>query len=392
MPDRPEKSNLNEGYLIGVCNVHDLNSPQMLLLFLCALLFICLVWLYHIYSWWQQKHAITISHVSLELRDAYYTQTGTTASCDLTRSPDQPFPRRWVCFEGVPFSVDCATRSGDHRQNRRSLSSVYIPSSVESLSTEYLRGYSARYNVAFAMGSKLSHLEGSVFVQCSSLASICIPSSVAFLGEKCFADCRSLATVNCERGSKLSRIGQAAFRDCSSLASISLPSPVEVLDRDSFASCRCLFAVDLGSSSKLSRIDDNAFRGCLSLRALCLPATVQFVSPSALPCRTMHEFAIHPDNPFFEVLGYCLTNRADRSLVCYFGDGPRAVIPAGLNRLSRRCLAGNEGILLVAFGANSAISCLETSAFAGCQSLTSICIPRSVQIVDEKCFVLCTRL
>jgi hypothetical protein len=46
----------------------------------------------------------------------------------------------------------------------------------------------------------------------------------------------------------------------------------------------------------------------------------------------------------------------------------------------------------VSFASESKLSRIEKSAFEGCSSLSSICIPSSVEILCEKCFCYCASL
>jgi hypothetical protein len=64
--------------------------------------------------------------------------------------------------------------------------------------------------VTFESESRLLRIEKNVFAMCSSLSSIRIPSSVETLCEGCFCGCSSPFQVTFESGSKLS-VDESAF-------------------------------------------------------------------------------------------------------------------------------------------------------------------------------------
>jgi hypothetical protein len=86
--------------------------------------------------------------------------------------------------------------------------------------------------VIFESGSTLLSIGESAFEGCLSLSSIFIPSSVEILGKWCFYGCKSLSTVTFESGSQLSSIAEDAFWKCSSLSSICCPSSLQTILAD----------------------------------------------------------------------------------------------------------------------------------------------------------------
>jgi hypothetical protein len=100
------------------------------------------------------------------------------------------------------------------------------------LGKECFYGCKSLSTVTFESGSQLSSIAQSAFWKCSSLSSIFIPSSVESLGKDCFSGCKSLSTVTFESGSHLSSLSESAFRDCSSLSSICCPSSLQTILAD----------------------------------------------------------------------------------------------------------------------------------------------------------------
>jgi hypothetical protein len=111
------------------------------------------------------------------------------------------------------------------------------------------------------------------FSECKSLSSLFIPSSVEKLGRECFIRCESLSTVTFESGSLLSNILDRAFCGCRSLLSICIPSSVTHLGGECFSRCESLSTVTIESRSKLSTVGTRQlFEGCRSLQSLFIPS------------------------------------------------------------------------------------------------------------------------
>jgi hypothetical protein len=92
---------------------------------------------------------------------------------------------------------------------------VVIPADIAELDGFYANTLVS--SVTFEAGSRLSRIESWAFHSCFSLSSICIPSSVETLGRDCFSWCTKLSAATFETGSKLSHIESGTFQSCSSL-------------------------------------------------------------------------------------------------------------------------------------------------------------------------------
>jgi hypothetical protein len=80
--------------------------------------------------------------------------------------------------------------------------------------------------------SRLSAIRYGAFASCSALSSIAIPSSVETLAECCFAECQSLRTVTFESGSNLSTVEPQVFPLCPSISSICIPASLRAVFRE----------------------------------------------------------------------------------------------------------------------------------------------------------------
>jgi hypothetical protein len=114
------------------------------------------------------------------------------------------------------------------------------------------------------------------FAGCRSLSSIYIPDSVQSIGGLAFADCRALQRVALSVG--LRQLGEETFMDCTSLTTITLPDNLHYIPYRAFEGCICLENIHLG---RIKSIDDRAFFGCNSLKRIDIPNTTSSIGNQA---------------------------------------------------------------------------------------------------------------
>jgi hypothetical protein len=144
---------------------------------------------------------------------------------------------------------------------------VVVPKWIARFSRGALRGC---HEIIFGRG--ISRIAERALLDCPSVSSVFIPSSVETIGEEAFSGCHALSTVSFESNSGLTRIEIFAFRDCWSLTSFCVPSSVQRIRQGCFMGCRTLSTITFESGSKLSKIDRNAFPSCWALSAISAPA------------------------------------------------------------------------------------------------------------------------
>lgn len=133
----------------------------------------------------------------------------------------------------------------------------------------------------------------------TSITSVVIPSSVETIGEFAFEGCADLTTVTFNEGLKyigtaafymsgittlnlpdsLETIDQGAFMDCQSLVSVTFGQNLKTISIGSFDSCSELTSVTFGNS--LERIEEYAFRDCTKLKDMTLPDSVKYIGTRA---------------------------------------------------------------------------------------------------------------
>ena len=162
---------------------------------------------------------------------------------------------------------------------------VTIPVNVESMTFNNFKGCVSLKTITFEKGSKLKAFTGGhdnnykilgAFLDCKSLTTIEIPASVESLGTAFKGS--SLRTITFEKGSKLKSITggyqnkdnySGALSDCKALTFIEIPASVETIEIAAFKGCSSLEMITFEKGSKLESIsggrDLGAFDGALHL-------------------------------------------------------------------------------------------------------------------------------
>lgn len=172
---------------------------------------------------------------------------------------------------------------------------VTIPVNVESMTFNNFKGCVSLKTITFEKGSKLKAFTGGhdnnykilgAFLDCKSLTTIEIPASVESLGTAFKGS--SLRTITFEKGSKLKSITggyqnkdnySGALSDCKALTFIEIPASVETIEIAAFTVCSSLEMITFEKGSKLESIsgvrDLGAFDGAINLTTVDMSECTQ---------------------------------------------------------------------------------------------------------------------
>lgn len=172
---------------------------------------------------------------------------------------------------------------------------VTIPVNVESMTFNNFKGCVSLKTITFEKGSKLKAFTGGhdnnykilgAFLDCKSLTTIEIPASVESLGTAFKGS--SLRTITFEKGSKLKSITggyqnkdnySGALSDCKALTFIEIPASVETIEIAAFLCCSSLEMITFEKGSKLESIsgvrDLGAFDGAINLTTVDMSECTQ---------------------------------------------------------------------------------------------------------------------
>ena len=172
---------------------------------------------------------------------------------------------------------------------------VTIPVNVESMTFNNFSQCVSLKTITFEKGSKLKAFTGGhdnnykilgAFLDCKSLTTIEIPASVESLGTAFKGS--SLRTITFEKGSKLKSITggyqnkdnySGALSDCKALTFIEIPASVETIEIAAFKGCSSLEMITFEKGSKLESIsgvrDLGAFDGAINLTTVDMSECTQ---------------------------------------------------------------------------------------------------------------------
>ena len=166
-------------------------------------------------------------------------------------------------------------------------------------------------------------------------------------------------------GLPVTSIGGSAFLFCNSLTSVTIPDSVTSIEFTAFAGCTSLTAVTIGSG--VTSIGDQAFALCPSLERLI----------------------VAPGNPVYHSAGNCVIETATGTLIQGCNN---SVIPSDGSVTSIESSAFYGCTSLTSVTIPNGVKSIGSGAFAGCTSLTSVTIPDSVTSIGNSAFSGCTSL
>ena len=214
----------------------------------------------------------------------------------------------------------------------------------------------------FTIPDSVTHIGDSAFESCHSLSSINIPDSVTHIGDSAFSDCHSLSSISIP--DSVTHIRDRTFWFCRSLSSINIPNSVTHIGDSAFFGCESLSSINIPDS--VTHIGHSAFCGCESLSSINIPHSVTHIGANAFSYSSVCR--IECDSHFFEADDYALYTQGKRILITFFGKStPKFSIP-------------------------DSVTHIESCAFSGCRSLSSINIPYSVTHIGTNAFWSCSSL
>lgn len=197
-------------------------------------------------------------------------------------------------------------------------SSIEIDDVVQSrVTTSYTFDSRGEHVVKYTLKNS-SFIARAAFDGCVCLTSVYIPSSVESIEGSGFTNCYNLTSVTFGDNSKLNVIGLIAFGNCRNLAKIDIPESVTLIEKDAFyhcsglttctigsgvtsiggyafCSCKSMTSVTFSEGSQLTNIGMQVFAVCSSLKSIIIPRNVTSIGQVAFGgCNSLTNVTVNP--------------------------------------------------------------------------------------------------
>ena len=310
------------------------------------------------------------------------------------------------CGDNVTYSLDTSTGvltisgTGDMNNypshyspfnNNSIVKTVIVENSITSIGGEAFRDCTSLTSVTIP--NSVTSIGWGAFDGCTSLTNITIPNSVtsidhsvfsntAYYNDKSNWDKGVLYLSNClidtndnfnsitdyaiKDGTRI--IADFAFEYCRSLTSVIIPDSVTSIGNYAFDGCTSLAGVTVGNG--VTSIGAFAFYDCTSLENITIPSSVTSIGDLTFSgCASLLSIEVSNGNRNYSSTDGVLFNKDKSELIIY---------PAGKT----------DG----EYEIPNSVTSVDSYAFDGCTSLTSIIIPNSVTSISLCAFRYCTSL
>ena len=177
-------------------------------------------------------------------------------------------------------------------------------------------------------------------------------------------------------GDGVESIGARAFYGCSSLAEIVLPRKLTAVENYAFFGCASLRSVTLQTG--ITQIKIHAFEGCAALEIIYFPGSRDEwlgISKAADWDKDAGDYTVRCTDGDIHTYS--------DGLVYKDAEGGSAWRVTDIGTFA------GEALIIPAFYEGRPVVEISRQAFAGCEDLTSVTIPKSVKVIDDSAFEDC---
>jgi hypothetical protein len=284
-----------------------------------------------------------------------------------------------TCLSGTFAVPDTVTTICEYAFSWCALTSVTIPASVTTIAAHAFEDcmeltgiWVNANNPAYSSDDKgvLFNKDKTTLIQapgklCTYADVYEIPSTVTTIGEASFAYVLFLSSVIIP--DSVTTIGDTAFL-CGHMTSMTIPDSVTTIGNEAFSNCQSLASVTIGNN--VTSIGEYAFFWCDELKSITIPASVTDIGFQAFSyCANLSDISVASNNSAYS---------SDDKGVLFNKDKTQLIqAPGGI--------AG-------AYTVPDRVEIIQSSAFEGCEKLTSVTIPDSVEIICDYAYYWCASL
>ena len=295
-----------------------------------------------------------------------------------------------------------------------SLTEITLPDSVTDIEGQYYDGYS--YYGAFSGCTSLTEITipdsvtsigECVFSGCTGLTEITIPDSVTSIGGRAFSGCTSLTEITIPDG--VTSIESGTFFGCTSLTEITLPDSVTDIEGQyydgysyygAFSGCTSLTEITIPDS--VTSIGECVFSGCTGLTEITIPDSVKYIGEEAFKdCTNLKSITFLGSKTGIKegAFSNCDADIKFTTEDTYGQEGEVVSVATNVTQLTVKHKEGKipagaykDGKRLKEVTLEEGITLIEDDAFANCDNLEKIVIPKSVTGIHYMAFTYDTKL
>ena len=269
---------------------------------------------------------------------------------------------------------------------------------------EYVR----KVNIPIEIDGKfVTSIGKEAFSNCTGLTEITIPDSVTSIGGRAFSGCTSLTEITIPDG--VTSIESGTFFGCTSLTEITLPDSVTDIEGQYYdgysyygAFSRCTSLTEITIPDSVTSIGECVFSGCTGLTEITISDSVKYIGEEAFKdCTNLKSITFLGSKTGIKegAFSNCDADIKFTTEDTYGQEGEVVSVATNVTQLTVKHKEGKipagaykDGKRLKEVTLEEGITLIEDDAFANCDNLEKIVIPKSVTGIHYMAFTYDTKL
>jgi hypothetical protein len=222
---------------------------------------------------------------------------------------------------------------------------------------------------AVIAGLPVTSIGTLAFAYSTTVTNVTIPNSVTNIGVAAFTDCTRLTSVTI--GTKVSRIGDQAFFDCAGLTGVTIPNGVTNVGNQAFYNCISLSSVTIPNS--VTTIAAESFSWC-GLTSVSISSSLTNIGAFAFDsCRGLSAITVDALNPSYISLAGVLFSKDQTTLIqCPGAKAGAYAVPNGVTSIGSSAFRNCNNLTSIAIP--NSVTNIGDTVFSACASLSLITV------------------